>query len=759
MTRSASFGASLALALTFVLWPWPDEAAHSQGQITPTAHAALPDNASDLWLVPSESDRATRSVTQYEPLAEAARRLEAGEYEAAAQLASRPTLRPTPLAGYASYYLGLAQLRQLQTDAARETLKALLETRPSGALGVAAAMAAGEAAEAATDHAAAVALYDRLAADKLAVNEDVLARLGRAALAAGDRRKAAEAFTRLYYQYPLTTAGASAAGQLDALKDQVTRTGYAADLGRAQILFGARRYAEARAAFAAIRGELGGDERELADLRIAESDFYLKNYAAARDGVRPYLQKASRLAEARFFFLSAIRELGDREQYVALTRALVAEFPTSSWAEEALNNLGTHYILTNDDPRAAEAFKELYAKFPTGARAERAAWKYGWWAYKTANYPETIRVFESAATAFPRSDYRPSFLYWAGRSHQRLRNATEGLARMRLVHTDYANSYYGRLAEGHLKRAGALPPRPASRALPAAQASAPPPPALPNDATIRLLLAIGLYDQAIDELRYAQRATGTSSAIDATIAWALHRKGELRRGISLMRRAYPQFLTAGGQHRLPPELLQVIFPLTYWNAIRREASARGLDPYVMAALIAQESTFEPKARSVANAWGLMQVVPATGRRIARQLGIRNFATAHLTNPDTNIRIGSYYFSRLVQQFGGTYYALASYNAGESRIVRWKAERPGLDEDEFIDDIPFPETQNYVKRILGTAEEYRKIYGRGAATPRPDVTPNPTPSTGRVVAKPPAKKAPAQKKKPARRTTSRPSPRR
>ena len=85
----------------------------------------------------------------------------------------------------------------------------------------------------------------------------------------------------------------------------------------------------------------------------------------------------------------------------------------------------------------------------------------------------------------------------------------------------------------------------------------------------------------------------------------------------------------------------------------------------------------------------MQIVPSTGRQLARSLGIRRFTTSMLTNPETNIRMGTLYFSRLVQQFGGTYYALASYNAGENRVVRWKAERPGLDEDEFIDDIPFP----------------------------------------------------------------------
>src|SRR5690606_26500623 len=130
--------------------------------------------------------------------------------------------------------------------------------------------------------------------------------------------------------------------------------------------------------------------------------------------------------------------------------------------------------------------------------------------------------------------------------------------------------------------------------------------------------------------------------------------------------------------------------------IQREAKARGLDPYLMAALIAQESTFDPKIRSAANAWGLMQILPSTGRRIARQIGIRNFSNATLTNPEQNLKIGMTYFAGLAKRFGGTYYALASYNAGENRIERWKQERPGMDEDEFIDDIPFPETQNYVK---------------------------------------------------------------
>lgn len=710
MPDSLFRSATAALTLTLILLPLQGgRVAESQGTLTPTAHAALPDDPSDLWLVPTSGDRNSRDTARYEPLAEAVARYQEGEYDAALQLASRPALAKTPLGGYAAYYTGLAQLRLLRTDDARRTFDQLLARKPSGALALAVQLAAGEAAEAAADHQAAMAIYQRLAADTRTVSDEVLDRLGRTALAAGDRRRAAEAYVRLYYEYPLSTAGAGAPSQMEALADQITRRGYDADIGRAQMFFGARRWAEARAAFSAVRPNVGGDDRELVDLRIAESDFNLGNHAAARDALRPYVQKASRLAEARFFHLSAIRALGDHDEYVELARALVRDFPDSSWAEEALNNLGTHYILVDDDETAAQVFRELYAKFPTGSRAERAAWKYGWWAYKTGEYAETIRVFESAAAAFPRSDYRPSFLYWTGRAHARSGDAADGLARMRLVHTDYANSYYGRLAERHLRRASALPR--GVRATPAAQVAAPAPPALANESAIRLLLAIGLYDDAIGELRYAQRASGASPAIDATIAWAYHRKGELRRAITLMRRAYPQFLSVNGQ-QLPAEILQVIFPLTYWPSIQREAKARGLDPYLIAALIAQESTFDPKIRSAANAWGLMQVLPSTGRRIARQIGIRNFQTSTLTSAEANLKIGTYYFSRLVKQFGGTHYALASYNAGENRVVRWKAERPGIDQDEFIDDIPFPETQNYVKRILGTAEDYRMLYGPG-----------------------------------------------
>ena len=175
--------------------------------------------------------------------------------------------------------------------------------------------------------------------------------------------------------------------------------------------------------------------------------------------LRPYQDTSSRKAEARFFALSAQRELGQDDQFIAATRALVDEFPDNSWSEEALNNLGTHYILTNEDELAAKTFRELYEKFPAGTRAERAAWKYGWYQYKTGDYAETVRVFENAAAAFSRSDYRPSFLYWSARAHGKIGNGPQADERLRLVQADYGNSYYGRLASrealaGDGRRAG-----------------------------------------------------------------------------------------------------------------------------------------------------------------------------------------------------------------------------------------------------------------------------------------------------------------
>ena len=710
--------------------------------LSPTIHVALPTNVEDYWFAPRTSDGPSARTGA---VADAAASFAAGNYSAAAASARQGIAAGGPLAPYAQYFFGMSQLRLSNAADAEKAFDAVIGARPAGYLDVAALLGKAEAAEARGDHGAALDVYEKLSTHKGVAPEDGLVRLARASLAGGNREKAAAAYLRVYYEHPLTDAANIAASALGSLQDVIVRKDYKLDLGRALILFGAKRYTDAKNALLAIQGQASGDDREVIDLRIAESEYFLKRYAYARDGVRPYLENAARRAEAKFFYLSAIRGLGDADQAVELTRAMVAEFPDSSWSSEALNNLGTHYIVTNQDDLAAQTFKELFEKFPTGPHSERAGWKYGWWAYTTGNHAETARVFEAGAAAFPRSDYRPPWLYWAGRAREKLGQRSAADARMRLIQADYLNSYYGRLAARRLPvqkvdatdRGGVVP----AGAPPAQPPIANPP---PTATIIRQLLAAGMFDTALDELRYAQKAWGSSPAIEATQAWVYYQRGELLRARIAMRRAYPQFLSAGGES-LPATILQIIFPLRYWDIIKKYSAIYELDPYVVAALIGQESMFDPGVRSSANAWGLMQIVPATGRRLATAVGIRRFSTSMLTHPETNIRLGTLYFKRLVQQFGGAYYAMASYNAGENRVVRWKAERPGMDEDEFIDDIPFPETQNYVKRILGTAEDYRRLYADGTVAPAPAAAVKRTTTPAKTTAKKPAaKKAPPKK---------------
>jgi soluble lytic murein transglycosylase len=215
-----------------------------------------------------------------------------------------------------------------------------------------------------------------------------------------------------------------------------------------------------------------------------------------------------------------------------------------------------------------------------------------------------------------------------------------------------------------------------------------------------------------------------------------------------MRHAYPQFLGAGGE-ALPDDVLRVIFPLAYWDLISKYAPPRDLDPYVVAALVAQESTFQADVKSPAGAWGLMQIEPSTGRQYASKLGIRPFTTRRLTQPDVNVQIGTASFADRIARFGTLPAALAAYNAGDSRVVRWLADRPGFDQEEFIDDIPFPETQNYVKRVLGTAEDYRSLYQDGRVQPFPAsriAAAKPTTTAKAASSKKPTAKKTASKKR-------------
>ncbi|HEX5070561.1 MAG TPA: transglycosylase SLT domain-containing protein [Vicinamibacterales bacterium] len=690
---------------------WPD--ARVEQPASASTRSTQPDlRARDLWLAPDSQELGAR-----QSLAEAVSDLASGRAASAAQAFTLFTSDPV-LGGYAWLYLGRAQLAAGRTADALTTSRRLasLVSGVPGYLEEAALWLAADAATAGQDAVGALRAIRALAArpTTVAAVPAIQLRLGREAIGAGDRDAAVRAFQAIYLENPLAPEADDAASELARLGASVkpSASTFAPLLARAEKLFAARRCGDARPAFESLRTVATGDSRELIQLRLLQCDFSAKRYTATLAALRTFPEKSPYAADAALLTLSVLRELGRTQDYLTRVKALVERQGNTPVAERALNELAAFYTSGSDDRQAAETFSELYRRFPLGPFAERAAWKAGWWAYKTGHYDETIRIFESAAVGLRHADLRPAWLYWAAKAKLQLGRTDEAIAAFQRAIQDYRNTYYGRAAIRENDRLqSARRPAPASpvvqAALPSALAISAGP--LPDKAAlIRQLLAAGMFDEAIGELRYQQMASGSTPMIEATLAYALNRQGRLRPAIQTMRRAYPEFMQAGGE-TLPQEILTVIFPVAHWELIQEHAQQKDLDRFLLAALIAQESTFQADIRSSANAWGLMQILPSTGRMYAQRLSIRPFSTSRLTDPETNVQIGTTLFAALLKRFGDEAPALAAYNAGESRVVKWLAARPGEDRDVFIDDIPFAETQNYVKRILGTTEDYRRLY--------------------------------------------------
>jgi len=688
-----------------------------------TDHPALPKDISQYWFVPGKDAAGGVSKDAYTSLARGAKAIGDGQYAPGLVLVNRRDLAETRLADYAKYYQAMALQGLSRFAEADAVLTPLVANLPDGALKDTARLKLAEVLIARPDLARAEQFLRTVTSDAKGASEDVWMLLGQAEEALDHRDHAIEAYRKVYYGFPLSGRTADAKTGLDRLQVAVGAGGPVVnELARAERLFAGRRWAESRVALEPLLPEVSAEDRGRITLHLAEADYRLGRHKAARDRLKAYLDEVPKDAEARYYYLSATRGMGDRATYISLSRALVKEFPDSQWAAETLDDLASFYIIDDKDDDADQVFRELLEKFPRHRYAERASWKVGWEAYRRQKFAEAIKLFESAAVTFPRADYRPSWIYWSGRARDRMGDAPGAVARYRLAVIDYGNSYYGRLASRLIAS------RPGAESVPAVRPVATPAPAAaapPTESLMRALMTAGLYDDALKEVQFAQRTWGDSPALQATAAWiraqqaqelrADERFAALRGSITLMRRAYPQFLAAEGQ-TLPLEVLRIIFPLDYWDLIEKYSKPMSLDPYLVSALMAQESTFTAEIRSSANARGLMQVMPATGRMYARRMGIKPFTTASLSQPETNVRIGIQHFKDLVDKFGGMHYALASYNAGEGRVAEWLKEYPDLPADEFIDSIPYAETQNYVKRILGTAEDYRRLYGTGLLSP-------------------------------------------
>jgi soluble lytic murein transglycosylase len=225
-----------------------------------------------------------------------------------------------------------------------------------------------------------------------------------------------------------------------------------------------------------------------------------------------------------------------------------------------------------------------------------------------------------------------------------------------------------------------------------------------------LLASAGLDDLAENELRFGAKTGGQPQILAVELAELANQRDAPDQAIRYIKHFAPGYLSLSIDNA-PDKFWRLAFPLPYRHSLEEYSRQQSLDPFLVAALIRQESEFNTKAVSPANARGLTQVLPSTARQLSRQLKIPRYSTKMLFTPDMNLKIGTYYLKALSNQLQGKWEeTLASYNAGKSRVNSWTSAASYHEPAEFVESIPFSETRVYVQSVLRNAEVYRRLYG-------------------------------------------------
>ena len=542
----------------------------------------------------------------------------------------------------------------------------------------------------------------------------VLLALGDAHLRRGDRAAAAAAFDRLEREHPAAASAREARSRLASLADARPAREAAErardELNRGLALLAAGRSADAAEALRGVSlAALTPEEMDLARVRLARALVARGRVAEGVALLRRVGPTSASAAEAAFYLA---REQAKRSRSPEPYRAVADGHRGTEWGEESLLSLANHYQKDALDDGALPWWRRLLAEYPQGRYVERAAWRVGYADFRAARFEQAATTLESAARSRPPSGATAGLLYWAGRS----RLAMNDVERARRLFDEtvrrYKNAYHGLRAREALARMGAAP---SSRPALLAAASGTETLVEPRGTRLRELLLVDRLEEAADELRLV----GDSPRALATLAWIEWRRGRYRPAIVAMKRAYPDWVGEAGD-RLPAEVWRILFPLRFDAELRAAAQGAGLDAALVAAVILQESTFDPGALSRAGARGLMQVMPSTGQKIARAKGQR-FRRSALHNPNTSLDFGTHYLRQMSGLYDGSVEkVLAAYNAGPHRVDAWVKARGERPSEEFIETIPFSETRTYVMIILAAREQYRRLYGLGRASPGPAI---------------------------------------
>jgi soluble lytic murein transglycosylase len=440
------------------------------------------------------------------------------------------------------------------------------------------------------------------------------------------------------------------------------------------------------------------------ELRLLQGRAYFDagRYDAAEAALRRLLDAPPAVAAPALYLLGRAQyRQGNRRQAQATFLRVAERFPRTPQAAEALFLVADLSHDARETARARTLYRRVAREHPGTGRAGLALMRLGGMAYLERDYAAAQAAWDEARRTFPSGAYGTQGAYWSGRALEARGDSAGAAERYREARRGDPLSYYALRSAERLGE----PFWP----IPLAEAPAEDPAASARVEewlhTLDLLRAAGLHTEAEAEAdRLAARA-GDDAALLYPLAEGLTRRGYTVHGINLGYRLH----RAAGQWN--ERLLRIVYPFPYREMIAAEARERDLDPFLVAALIRQESTFKARIASPVGARGLMQIMPATGRRIAQAVDIRQWDPEILYNPEINVHMGVRYLTDQMREYDGSLPSVFSaYNAGPGRVARWKSFPEYRDEELFTERIPYEETRDYVKILTRNTAVYRGLYG-------------------------------------------------
>jgi soluble lytic murein transglycosylase len=619
--------------------------------------------------------------------------------DAIGQLTHRDIDR-TALSDHATLALARAYERtgQYQLSAAR--YREAAEGSPNSGLRCAALLRGAEVQSLVGQQDTAMVMLKRALGECPGREPQVLLQTGAVLEKRGDLKGAAETLDQLDSDYATSPQAKESTARRRALALHLPPLSpegrNARDLKKAIVLFDDDQYSQALPMLRALAlRPLAPADADLVRVRLGRALVETGHEKDAQTILGTVPAGSAQAAEAAYFLA---RMQARRAKTPFAYQAVVTKYPNSPWAEESLLNLAHHYLKDGKDAQALPYFQRIYDQFPGGRVIERATWRVGWAEFEKGRFSEAADIWVRGARTRPTTSYTGAFLYWAGRARRETGHDHEARKLFEETVERFKYAYHGLRAREALGRlpGGASSTHPAND--PVGEL------AEPYRSRAHDLLLLDRFEEASEEMRGAPPSAQTR----ATLAFIQWKQGYLRPAITAMKRAYPEHVTGQGD-QLPEPVWRILYPIQFAETLTLRSAQVGLDPALVAALICQESTFDPTAVSAVGARGLMQLMPRTGRELARANNVPFGANA-LHDPQSSLELGTHYLRQMVKAFGGRVErALAAYNAGPHRVSIWTAGRRNMSAEEFVDYIPYPETRLYVMTILAAQEQYRRIY--------------------------------------------------